>query len=106
MSSKIKILIMKICCLPSCKFVGEKGMFNIPSSKDAKKCSLRKIWLQNCNLDEANLPNSPRICYKHFKPTDIKTNGKYITLRKGKIQKFIGIPPRFSLFKYSGLKIR
>jgi hypothetical protein len=61
-----------------CFSFGSRGFFAFP--KDLVR---RHLWLDKCGLSrDFQLKRGHSVCYQHFKPEDMKSNSKYITLVK------------------------
>jgi hypothetical protein len=64
-----------------CFSLGVRGLFSFP--KDPVR---RQLWLDNCGLSrDYQLKTSHCVCYHHFKPEDIKSNTKNMSLLKSAI---------------------
>jgi hypothetical protein len=64
-----------------CFSLGVRGLFSFP--KDPLR---RQLWLDNCGLSrDYQLKTSHCVCYHHFKPEDIKSNTKNMSLLKSAI---------------------
>ena len=64
------------CIFPLCFHSGTKGLFAIP--QEPKK---RALWLEACNLAEADVGINSFICIKHFKKEDISPTEKIFRLQ-------------------------
>ena len=76
------------CILPTCKQQieggkggGYSGFFNLPQKKE-----IRQKWIDATGLDQKYLDKTGdyRVCYRHFNPSDFKTDLKYLRLHYGK----------------------
>jgi hypothetical protein len=64
-----------------CFSLGNRGFFSFP--KDPVR---RQLWLDHCGLSrDYQLKISHCVCYHHFKPEDMKSNTKKISLLKSAI---------------------
>jgi hypothetical protein len=64
-----------------CFSLGSRGFFSFP--KDPVR---RQLWLDHCGLSrDYQLKISHCVCYLHFKPEDMKSNNKNISLLKSAI---------------------
>jgi hypothetical protein len=70
------------CIVPDCFSRGNRGFFSLP--KDPVQ---HHVWLDHCGLprDYQVKGGHLRVCYQHFKPEDLKSNSKYLTLLKNAI---------------------
>jgi hypothetical protein len=84
------------CIVPDCFSSGNGGFFSLP--KDPVQ---HQLWLDHCGLprDYQVKGGHLRVCYQHFKPEDLKSNSKYLTLLKNaipskKIINRVELPPK------------